>query len=52
MREFLGSPVVRTLSFHWAQVRFPVRELRFHKLYGATPQKIHAHEYAVWTVPS
>ena len=39
MREFLGSPVVRTLSFHWAQVRFLVRELRSQKLYGATKKK-------------
>ena len=34
--EFPGSPVVRTLSFHWqgARVQSLVRELRSHKLCG------------------
>ena len=50
-REFTGSPIVRTLHFHWVQSL--VGELRFHKLHSVakktkqTPQKT---ESQIWTV--
>ena len=40
-REFLGSPVARTPSFHCKSLgSIPVRELRSHKQCGTTKKKI------------